>query len=240
LLFTNDEDNSDRAQVEVFNTCTGEAEGAICFAGQTSNWGLHIDSRTDTIYATSAFGTRAIYKATVADINSGDCTGSPVQPFLSTGPSNVPNIGDSYLPGNNIGNIQGITTDEFGNIYVVMGQPFRVQRDTPSQLYKYSSSGVLLARSVIDDDLGDGTNGKFSFAIGITYSETSQRLYVSTATSSADEDCIAIFDTDPDGDSVIEYLGTGFPNPPSGTGTTLPSIPPSVWHRSMILFSYKN
>ena len=192
LIFANDQDNTDRDRLEVINTCTGDVVNSICFDNQQYNWGLYIDPRTDTIYATSAFGNKAIYKATVADTTSGVC----VTPFLTTGSSTVPDIGDDFLPGNNNRNINGLTTDEAGNIYVVLGRPFST--DSPTELYKYSSSGILLAKSIIDDDLGDGTTARFSFAVGIVYSEESGLLYVSNNTENFAEDCISIFDTDPD------------------------------------------
>lgn len=206
MVFTND--LAVRDEVEVFNICEGAPMGSICFQNQTYNWGLYVDTRDSTIYATSAFGTRAIYKATLADINSGTC----VAPFLSAGNNNLPAIGDNFLPSASTTNIQGITTDKLGNIYVVLGQAFAMG---PRQLYKYSPTGILLAKSIIDNDGGDGSQGKFTFATGISYSDDTDLIYTSNITSSSVEDCISIFDTD------LNYVGTGFPNPPGANGSQL-------------------
>jgi len=209
LIFTNDPAVNN--EVEVFNTCSGMSEGTICFDGQTYNWGLYISPYDETIYATSAFGNRAIYKATVDDIN-----GACVQPFLTTQGSGVmPNIGDNFLPhSGGAANIQGITTDELGNIYFVLGQPFS-NSITPTTLYKYSPAGILLAISEVDSDNEDGSDEKFSRALGIVYSEQTGRLYTSNGTSSINEDCISIFDTD------LNYIGTGFPNPSGASSNQL-------------------
>jgi len=119
LLFTNDP--AVGGVIEVFDICAGVTPaGTICFDSMTGNaWGFYIDPSDDTIYATSNFGNRAVYKATVADINSGAC----VPAFIPPGTGNSIAIGDNFIP---LGpsNPYGITTDEMGNIYIVFSRPF--------------------------------------------------------------------------------------------------------------------
>jgi len=115
LLFTND--RVVPGVVEIFDICSdGAPAGTICFDGMTSSnsWGMYIDPSDQTIYAISSFANRAVYKATVADINSGVC----VAEFISQG-SNTINIGDNWVPGGP-SNPYGITTDDIGNIYILL------------------------------------------------------------------------------------------------------------------------
>ncbi len=192
-------------ELEVFDLCTGELKGDICFnITSAQSWGLYVDPRTDTIYYTSPFNTSGVFKATLDDLNSGTC----IDPFLSS-TTGMPNIGDNFLPNTSI-NPYGITTDILGNIYIVM-IPF-YGNTARAQILKYSPSGILLAQSILDNDGGDGTVGKFTAALGITYSEITNLLYTSNGILNAEEDCISVFDTD------LNYVGTGFPNPPSGSG----------------------
>lgn len=210
LLFANDP--AVTGVVEVFDICSGAAPfGTICFENMSAAaWGMYIDPNDQTIYASSNFSNRAVYKATVADINSGACV--PV--LIPQGTSASIAIGDNFIP---LGQPQanGITTDDVGNIYIVFSRPFP-SSGTPTIIRKYSPAGILLAESILDNDPGDGTVGQFSDAVGIVYSSTSGLLYTSNNILSPDEDCISIFDTDPDGNGTLEYIGTGFPNPPVG------------------------
>ncbi len=209
ILFINEKEETTASDVEVYNLCTGNYEGAICFENVVNSWGLYIDPRTDTIYyADRDAADPRIFKATLADINSGAC----ITPFIEEG-TGVPNVGDSFLPDD--GRPFGLTTDTLGNIYTAISPFFSSSKAT---LFKYSPSGVLLAKSIIDNDGGDGTDGFFSNAIGIVYSEVTGKIYTSNGTGSADEDCISIFDTD------LNYVGTGFPNPPSGNGQVAKGI----------------
>ncbi|MEL6143684.1 MAG: hypothetical protein AAFU67_18945, partial [Bacteroidota bacterium] len=93
LVFANDE--TVREELEVIDACSGAIEGTICFENQVANWGMYIDPRTEIIYTTSQFAFRAIYKATVDDINSGMC----VAPFLTSRATSVPKIMPGPLDG---------------------------------------------------------------------------------------------------------------------------------------------
>lgn len=199
-LFANSRD--DRTSVQAYDTCTGAFVEDICFEGVTNNWGFHINATTEQLYFNGSGGQVGIYVATVADLGNTTC----VQPLITQG-TTIPNIGDNWLPPGEEG--YGLTTDEFGNIYTVVSPSFGNDK---AQLYKYDSSGILLATSIIDDDNETGTDGFFSSAVGIVYSSTTGMVYTSNGTESTAEDCISIFD------SNLNYIGTGFPNPPSGTG----------------------
>lgn len=203
-------DNTDLANIEAYDLCTGDFKGTICFDDVVySNWGLYIDPRTEEIYYAAqnqaSNGYNILYRFTEADLNSGSC----VQGFLEEDDGIVA-LGDQELPEHNI---WGMTTDEARNIYFVSSPWFG---NPQAQLFKYDAAGNLLAMSILDNDAEDGTAGQFSQAISIVYSETTGLIYTANGTLSTSEDCISAFDTD------LNYVGTAVPIVPnSGEGKAM-------------------
>lgn len=79
----------------------------------------------------------------------------------------------------------GVTTDEDGNLYVVIAYSESGSGGS-AEIKKYSPSGVLLASTTLDTN-NDGLG--WWGARGITYSESSGYIYVSS-----NDDCISVFD----------------------------------------------
>lgn len=96
----------------------------------------------------------------------------------------------------------GIVSDNVGNFYVV-------ESDLGDDVYihKFDAAGNEI--NVIGPTNPSLPWGNF---IGIVLSEDQQRLYLSAFTGNPARDCISIFDTD------LNYVGTGMPNPPDGSG----------------------
>ena len=202
LLITNNGPNV-ATGIDIYDLCSQDPVGVICFEDYSNNWGLFIDPRTQDIYVSKNVSPRIIYKATLADMNSGTC----VMPFLEEGANPEPVVGDNFL--SDTFDPYGMTTDEDGNLYVVGTPSFP---NSQALIYKYSPTGVLLAKTIVDNDGGDGTIARWSNALSVVYSETTGFIYSSNANQNFTEDCISIFDTN------LNYIGTGFPNPPSGSG----------------------
>ena len=159
--------------IRAFNLCTGDPLGSICLdqvseSGSAPSWGFYIDPRTDMMYATDYEGGVWIFDESY--LASGTCV--PLA-FNSSPVDFVREV--------------GITTDELGNIYIVTngGAP-----SNASFISKYTSTGTLLASSVLD---GSEDGMGFADAVGIVYSETSGNIYVSS--QSPVEDCLTMFDT---------------------------------------------
>ncbi|MEM1217189.1 MAG: hypothetical protein AAGJ82_15950, partial [Bacteroidota bacterium] len=148
-------------------------------------WGFYIDPRTEKMYATTNFGNSAtatnnlyVFDASAFDDNSATCV-EPVSVPLTNFPVN-----------NAI--IAGVTTDLEENIYIVVLADLNVSAtDPPTYILKYGPDFSFLAMSTMDD-ADDGTG--FHEAIGIIYSETTDRIYVSTGAQM--DPCIASFTTD--------------------------------------------
>ncbi len=208
--------------IYAFNLCDGSILGYFCLNnlkgnGQPSwehykDWGLYLEP-DGTMYVTDSYFDTAeqndlwVFNVHTAALNDPTAV-SPVciDPLISSDDGTI-NIGDSELPTTDI---WGVTADTSGNIYII-------EQAWNSRILKYSSSGELLATSDWDTAEGTtypGTNPAtgvaytnndrgFYKAIGIVYSETSNRLY--TSTTSPTDDCVALFDTD------LNYLGAAVP-----------------------------
>ncbi len=196
--------NYDIPAVQAYDLCDGTLLGSYDLSNDSgSSWGMTIHESTIYIADSWRNDSNEIYKFDVLTTPYG----SVITPLISAnGPVST---GSSNLP---ISALNGIAIDLDGNIYVVNNDRFN-QESVPQgsgRILKYSPSGVLLAMSPWDIEQGntypgetDNDNRGFFDAIGIIYSETSDRLFVST--SSPTDDCVALFDTD------LNYLGAAVP-----------------------------
>ncbi|MEM1214491.1 MAG: DUF11 domain-containing protein [Bacteroidota bacterium] len=215
--------------VYAYDVCDPSAPlGFICLDGiGLPYWGLDYDPQTGTVYAT-AIGYDA---STPSQLYAFDLASAPlsmtsdpnptcVMPLITSDLSNTPvTVGESRLPD---GFIFGVTSDDDGNIYVVQTNNIvasggGTNPNANSQIFKYSSSGVLIAVSDRDNVQGmtyPGTNPAtgnpytnndrgFASAIGIVYSTTTDQIYVST--TSPTDDCVALFNRD------LDYVGSAVP-----------------------------
>jgi hypothetical protein len=130
-------------------------------------------------------------------------------------PSGTLQIGDKYTP-NEQESLFGIVSDNSGNFYIVKSS---IDRGSNAVILKYNAAGEFQGSSPVDPVNGSSiingvlVNG-WNKAIGITWSETTNRLYVSNFSTQVNEDCIAVFDA-----NTMNYLGAGAANPPgAGAG----------------------
>ncbi len=86
---------------------------------------------------------------------------------------------------------QGIVFDDAGNMYVVVSDNFGY--DPPSSILKWERTTGIWSQSAVDFSTENivGDNLNWAGARGITYSQSSGLLYVSSL-----DDCVAAFDTD--------------------------------------------
>ena len=183
--------NGGGPRIYKYDPCTGAQIGYIEYDDGSDDWGFYIDPRTGTFYGTNPSGKIYRFTPTATDFNNHTIYSPFVwlksnQYSINGGADqNYPVAGYTY-PNDNL---QGITTDTQGNIYVVQGN-----RDSPgtiSRLLKFSSAGVLLAVGPIDNTRnGSGWNQM----VGIVYSAQSNKLY--TTSLSDNEDCVYRWNTD--------------------------------------------
>lgn len=168
-----------------WDPCTGEGLGYVSLNGATpDDWGFYIDQRTGVFYSTSQ--SSQIYRFTPTDANFTNL--DSFDPFLEPDPGGAAiTIGATYTT---TGSMQGITTDPSGNIYVIEGD--RDVNGTPSRLVKYNAAGEVTAIGLVDNIGNDGQG--WNQAVGIVYSNSSDRLYVSSL--NANQWCLTSFDTD--------------------------------------------
>ncbi|MEM1214876.1 MAG: hypothetical protein AAGJ82_04285 [Bacteroidota bacterium] len=185
-------------QWDVCNTSTPVGNVTFCendFEPE-SDWGLYYDDRTDIFYATAGFymdagETNYFWTFSVTDFDTDPSTCVTATPLSS----NFPTIR---------ADVRGVTTDLAGNVYIIIQNDSNLPNE-PSYLLKFGPAPNFnfIARSAFDIDASD--NVGFREAIGIVYSETADRLYVST--ESTTDDCVSLFDTD------LNYLATAVPAP---------------------------
>jgi hypothetical protein len=216
-----------------WNTCTQQFVGKAVFndldgnampttGSQINLWGLSYNPVTEMVYATARHGGSAsvpasrkhlVWAFTRAQLEDAIENGTRINPILGPGPAGVyfPPVGSKYTP-NTSESIFGIVSDNAGNMYIVKSV---VDANSGASKYayilKYNASGEFVAHSPVDSVTGiDPANdiAGFRFAIGITYSEATNRLYVSNFTDEVNEDCISVFDA-----ATMNYLGVGAPNP---------------------------
>ena len=205
-----------------YNSCTGQNVGSLCVLNEngttfstsgSNNWGLHYNETLERGYMTSRSGNYGrvwvFTKAQLMAAASGQ-TIACVPILISPGALEIPVVGSKlmpYLDDNPDGttvrtNTMGITTDNSGNIYVVVGG---IGRAAPnSYIYKYNAAGEFIMRSSAFGQIG----------VAAVYSKMTNRLYVNIGTASSAFDCISVFDP-----ATLNYLGTAYPNPPSGGAT---------------------
>ena len=182
-----------------YDLCTGLEVSRLDFCegnGNNGNWGFYIDPSTKLMYATQSqvnWRQKRVYIFSEADFTP---TGTPCVSQIDTF-RNDPN----FLLGH--GRLLGVTTDTAENIYLVVYTD-ETMAGNPTYILKYGPGPAydFIAKSPIDT-LNDGMG--FREAHGIVYSETSDRIYVST--NSPVDDCVSIFDTD------LNYLGVAVPAP---------------------------
>jgi len=215
ILYTNmrvSSTTSNFALPSAFNTCTGEFIGGLCLNGASYSggsswdnlWGMSYNPTTEKVYITRRYNTvgltgdpNAVPKVWVlsrAQLEAGISNGTCYDPLITAGSNVVVNPGENVLP--NLGEVLGITGDNAGNFYVIVTD----FTTAISYLYKYNASGVLLTSVTL------GTNQ--SLAIGIIWSETTNRLYTSHFTDDPGVNCISTYDA-----NTLTYLGTAAANP---------------------------
>jgi len=185
--------------IRKYDVCTGNLIATANFCEAISaDWGFYIDPRTEIMYTTTSFSTKVtditrVFVFTDADFDNDAST------CISA--INIP----PEIPTHSA-SIRGITTDTDGNLYIVIrddkninGNPSYVVKLGPAPTYAF------IASSAYDFTNGDGG---YNQAVGIVYSESADRLYVST--ESKVDDCISLFDTD------LNYLGAAVPASGSG------------------------
>ena len=189
-----------------YDICSQLEVGRLEFCEGTAdvdgNWGFYIDPNTETMYATKSqvgFRQNRVY---IFDAEDFTIAGTPC--VSST--DEIRN--DANFPLRHA-RILGITTDTSENIYIVVNADTNTPFTTAQHyVLKYGPGPTypFIARSDLDS-LENGT-GYFD-AHGIIYSETANRIYVSTV--SPLDDCVSILDTD------LNYLGAAVPSPGDGS-----------------------
>lgn len=182
-----------------YNSCTGAFVGQMCLDGASSNlWGLSYNETTQMVYATQRFGSQKVWAFTRTQLEAGIASASCLNPIITLGPNAVVNPGENFLPNIPNSEVFGITSDNAGNMYVVV----LVDRlgSATSYLYKYNAAGNFVS------SVAFGLVGRA--AIGIVWSETTNRLYTSHITDNPAVNCISAYDA-----STLAYLGTAAPNP---------------------------
>lgn len=171
------------------NFCTVDSDGNAVNIIPSTDWGMYVDQSTEEFYVTQGFfsnsGSNYVWRFTADDFDGSSCIEpldmGPDFPTLTTG-------------------IQGITLDGDGNIYIVVKRDNRPVPPSPlagaSYIMKFGLNAAgdayeLLAQSD-PDNASDGDG--YHLATGIIYSETTNRIYVST--ESLFDACVAEFDTD--------------------------------------------
>lgn len=175
----------DEYNIYRWDPCDGSAQGFVSFdsANLGYDWGFFIDEN-GAFYTTVGGPNSSIFKFTPTDA---DFTANTLFPPFLTADSGTFGLGASVTSG---AILQGITTDNEGNIYVVEGN--RDNSGQGSRIVKYSSEGVVLAIGPIDNDGTDGAG--WDRSVSIVYSEVSNSLY--TASMNPAEDCVTQWDTD--------------------------------------------
>lgn len=199
---------------KAYDLCTGALIGQMCLITPSGNpvtgtpWGLSYNAVTETVYVSGLTGNR-IWAFSRAQLEAGIAgTGPCIPPLIEQGPNATVNIGENFTPNAPTG-VFGIVGDDSANIYVVESA---VVGGTGTYVLKYDVNGLLLATSPVDNVLG---GGGYYYGMGMVWSETSNRLYVSNRTNDLTEDCIAAFNA-----STMAYLGPGAPNPLTGGTST--------------------
>ena len=203
-----------------YNSCTGALIGTMCLNDQNGNplpningivrsqmnWGLSYNAVTQKVYATGVTSPRqSVWVFTENQLDAGIAGGACISPLIPLGTTSVINIGDNFLP-NNIEDLRGVVSDNAGNIYVTGWYAGNV-----GFILKYNAAGQFQAATT--------TSSSYQLTIGIIWSETTNRIYVSNVTDDPNVDCISAFDA-----TTLAYLGTAAPNPNLPTNNTAKAI----------------
>jgi hypothetical protein len=185
-----------------YNTCTGAQIGQACLNGAAGNlWGLSYNPQTEMVYASQRGGVTKVWAFTRAQLEASVANGTCINPLIVQGANAVLSPGENALP-NVTGGIFGVVGDNAGNIYVVKGS--FDGGGTDSYLLKFNAAGQFIAQT----PPSNSTSGPYGVAIGIVWSEATNKLYVSNFTDIPVIDCISVFDA-----GTMTYLGTGAANP---------------------------
>ncbi len=176
-IYMNDSFNSTEARINALDACSDMLLGTIVLSDVNSQaWGFSV-GLDDFLYATSDRGqTQIIHQVYKIDPDLANFTTPPttINPLFS--------FDVSAYPGQaNGGRVAGIITDENQNIYVVTSEAF----NKSTTIIKFDQAGNVLGS--ISDTNNNGTG--FYGAIGITYSEESGLLYITSL-----EDCVTVID----------------------------------------------
>jgi hypothetical protein len=190
------------------NSCTGDLIGTAQYRNNNGvvndldwHWGLAHNTVTGMVYATGRKGnSKSVWAATITQFNASIAGTLIINPLIGQGTNPTVNPGEKLFPAINT-EINGIVGDNLGNIYVVLG----------NAIYKYDATGGFVAS--VSNPV------RLSSPIGITWSETSNRLYVSNYTDDPAQDCIGVIDP-----VTMTYLGTGAPNPNISLNNTAKAI----------------
>jgi hypothetical protein len=180
-----------------FNTCTGQFLDQLCLTGASGNlWGLSYNPVTERVYATQRAGTQKVWSFSRTQMETAMAANTCIDPIITLGATATINVGDNFLPDVG-GQVMGVVGDNSGNIFVVAGF------GATSYILKYNAAGQFVAQSIA------GPPGSaIAQAIGITWSETYDRLYLSHFTDIATTNCISAIDA-----QTMAYLGAAAPNP---------------------------
>jgi len=171
--------NGTSGQIYKIDPCTGSIIGYVRLSSNSDDWGLHID-KNGKFYVTQRDGKIYAFTPTAADFTSFTI----YSPLIDLG-ANPAYVTPAYSGTG----LEGITTDNNGNIYVVEGN--RDHINTPSRLLKFSPTGAFIAAGPVDNNGTD--NAGWNQMVGIVYSYSSGKLY--TTTLNINEDCMYRWDT---------------------------------------------
>ncbi len=193
--------NPDNNDIFAYSLIDGSFISRVDFCGVNGNdnrdWGFYVDPRTNTMYSTTSFntGNNAVVENFLYVYSPADFDNDPTTCINPISLSNLPAFN---------ANIAGVTTDVDGNLYVVVRED-RNEPGRPSYIVKYGPGpNFNYIRTSAFDTNDDGVGWKR--AIGITYSELTNTIYVST--NANNDDCIAVFDT-----TLVYDQSKGYPAP---------------------------
>ncbi|MBP6238077.1 MAG: DUF11 domain-containing protein [Saprospiraceae bacterium] len=173
--------NGTNQRIYKWDPCTGAQIGYIQFGGNQADWGFHVD-KAGVFYTTTPDGKIFKFTPTDADFTSNTLYNTPL---IDLGAN--PTQGGALSPQYSGTGLQGVTTDNFGNIFVVEGN--RDVAGTPSRLLKFSYTGSFIQAGPIDNT---NNAGGWNQMTGVVFSEDSGLLYTSSLNVNAD--CASYWD----------------------------------------------
>ncbi|MCR9102895.1 MAG: hypothetical protein NXI25_23280, partial [bacterium] len=196
-----------------YNSCTGDLIGQLCLNDAVGSlWGLSYNPVTELVYASQRGGDQKVWVFTRAQLEAGIAgSGDCIDPLVTLGPNATVNVGENFLP-NTPGGVFGVVGDNSGNFYVVKSS---LDGGASTSIWKYNASGGFVSKT------SDGICGTspFCLGIGVTWSEGTNRLYMSNITDDPGVDCISAFDA-----ASMTYIGAAAPNPGLPTNNAAKAI----------------